>query len=91
MLKPIPEELKKQGVRWVHAIDDGVDENVILIKDLGTHKIIVEDQEDNIDAFLKGYNFSPESWICNIEEIPQPQEPKKSHTQQKLFLIMLFG
>ena len=80
MLKPIPEELKKQGYRWVKVSDHDLMnwQNRILMHDLGelvesNRFICICETEDFLDG-KKIKTFTP--W-GQMREIPQPQEPKK--------------
>ena len=73
MLKPIPEELKKQGVRWV--LDINKDKRLVAIE-LPTMGIIVVSKGYEED-YLMGRNTYFESISTFKEIIPQPQESKK--------------
>lgn len=77
MLKPIPEELKKQGVRWV-SLRNKMGDIVLLI------------EEDEIEFFYIACHVEIDNYVNKSggytvymnehsfkEEIPQPQEPKK--------------
>ena len=74
-LKPIPEHLKKQGVRWVSV---NITSPFICFKELSEkvhdkYLLVCSGDEDN---FLEGEEFR--FWSHdNIQEIDQPEEPKK--------------
>lgn len=71
MLKPIPEELKKQGVRWVSINGKN---RILMLEFKNSHIIIKKHSEE---AFFKENPFDILSTSTRFKEIPQPQEPKK--------------
>ena len=74
-MQKIPEELKKQGVRWVN---NEMGDNRLLFKELEEnteYKYLIVSYGDE-DRFLKGREFAFCS-VSKIKTIPQPQETKK--------------
>lgn len=80
MLKQIPEELKKQGVRWVEVSSGHASawKKEILVAELPNNRECkyLTVAEHNLKYLIEGKNYGINFWK-QMQEIPQPQEPKK--------------